>query len=98
MILFILYKKQLICANSGAFKVTDMSVIEINGIKQKNSDLKEIYRGDHLGESVIDIGFESKRYTEVKIKETYRGDHLGESIDSGFASKMNTEVKISELD
>jgi hypothetical protein len=76
-------------------------MIDINGIKQKNSDLKETYRGDDLGESiiVIDIGFESKRSTEVKIQETYRGDHLGGSIvDSGFASKINTEVKISDLD
>jgi hypothetical protein len=43
-----------------------------------------MYRGDNLGDSIIDIGFESKMNTEVKIKESYRGDNHAESIDNGF--------------
>ncbi len=74
VVLFILYKKQLICAKNRSEKVMDLSMNEINGIKQKDSELKETYRGDNLGESVIEIGLMPK---DSELKETYRGDNLG---------------------
>ena len=52
MVLFILYKKQIIFKNNGPAKVTDLSMSEIQGLNQKNSELKESYRGDKFGESV----------------------------------------------
>ncbi len=52
MVLFILYKKQIIFKNNSPVKVTDLSMSEIHGLNQKNSELKESYRGDKFEESV----------------------------------------------
>jgi hypothetical protein len=52
VVLFILYKKQIIFKNNSPVKVTDLSMSEIHGLNQKNSELKESYRGDKFEESV----------------------------------------------